>query len=63
MACITDEPGPALSHAELVTGLTYNCVETFTDADLTWADWVNPWITSPTARPVCRLEGSRPVCS
>jgi beta-mannanase len=31
----------------LNTGVNYNCVETFTDADPTWADWVNPWITNP----------------
>jgi beta-mannanase len=60
MACITDEPGPALSHAELVTGLTYNCVETFTDADLTWADWVNPWITSPTRAPFVAWKAADP---
>jgi beta-mannanase len=28
------------------TGVTYNCIETYTTADPTWADWVNPWITS-----------------
>ncbi|MGD0944198.1 MAG: glycosyl hydrolase [Acidimicrobiales bacterium] len=47
--CITSEPGLALRQAETVTGLTYNCDETFTDDDRTWADWVNPWITSSSA--------------
>jgi len=44
--CITDPPGPALQAVELATGLTYNCIETFTDTEKTWAEWVNPWIAS-----------------
>jgi hypothetical protein len=44
--CITDPPGPALKAVELATGLTYNCIETFTNSDKTWADWVDPWIAS-----------------
>jgi hypothetical protein len=44
--CITDPPGPALQAVERSTGLTYNCIETFTDTDKTWAEWVNPWIAS-----------------
>ena len=43
-ACTTDEPGPALNAVQAATGLTYNCLETFTDSDKTWADWVSPWI-------------------
>jgi hypothetical protein len=44
--CITDPPGPALQAVELATGLTYNCIETFTDDATTWAEWVHPWIVS-----------------
>jgi hypothetical protein len=44
--CITDPPGPALQAVELATGLTYNCIETFTNSDKTWAEWVDPWIAS-----------------
>lgn len=46
-ACITGQPGSALREAELVTGFTYDCIETFTDNDRTWAQWVNPWIAGP----------------
>jgi hypothetical protein len=49
--CITDESGPGLRRVELVTGLTYNCIETFTDDDPTWASWVRPWIASRTGAP------------
>ena len=44
--CIVDEPDH-LAQDDKLTGVNYNCVETYTDADPTWADWVNPWITSP----------------
>jgi len=44
-ACISGEPGTsALHQAELATGLTFNCIVTYTDAAPTWADWVHPWI-------------------
>ena len=45
--CISDDPGAQLAQDLVYTGINYNCVETFTDADPTWADWVSPWITSP----------------
>ena len=45
-ACISGEPGTSdLRQAELATHMTFNCIVTYTDADPTWADWVNPWIT------------------
>jgi len=45
--CITGSPGPAFDQVEAVTGIAYNCIETFTDNDRTWAEWVNPWIAGP----------------
>jgi len=32
-----------LAAAEKVTGITYNCLETFANPSPTWADWVAPW--------------------
>ncbi len=46
-ACISGGPGPGLREVERITGITYNCIETYTDVDHTWASWVNPWIASP----------------
>ena len=37
---------PCSAAVELATGLTYNCIETFTDSEKTWAEWVDPWIAS-----------------
>jgi len=34
-----------LASVENATGVDYNCVEIFADADPTWSDWVNPWPT------------------
>lgn len=34
-----------LSAVEQATGVTYDCIEQFADADPTWSDWVNPWPT------------------
>ena len=45
-ACISGGPGPGLIETERVLGITYNCIETYTDVDHTWASWVTPWITS-----------------
>lgn len=35
-----------LTSAEQTTGFNYNCVETFSDADPAWSDWVSPWVTT-----------------
>lgn len=37
---------PRLSRAERAAGITWNCLETFSDQDATWAGWIRPWITS-----------------
>ena len=43
--------GPAqLAQDLLYTGVTYNCIETFSDADPAWSDWVDPWIARSSAR-------------
>ena len=48
--CITDGPSTnnfsQLAYTTL-NGITYNCLETFSDAMPTWSDWVNPWVASP----------------
>jgi hypothetical protein len=47
--CITDGPS-ATNFSQLaytsLNGITYNCLETFSDAMPTWSDWVNPWVAS-----------------
>ncbi len=45
--CIYTKLGASLRQAERATGLTYNCLETFSDADPTWAAWSKPWLTNP----------------
>jgi hypothetical protein len=45
----------------LATGLTYNCIETYTDDDPTWADWANPWITSRTEAPFVAWVAADPT--
>ncbi len=35
---------PKFTAAEQATGITYNCIETFTNADPAWSDWDTPWI-------------------
>jgi hypothetical protein len=37
-----------LTAVENATGVNYDCIEIFSDADPTWSSWVNPW---PTATP------------
>jgi len=48
--CITDGPS-ATNFSQLeytsLNGMTYNCIETFSDAMPTWSDWINPWVASP----------------
>ncbi len=43
--CIYAGVGTNLRQAESATGLKYDCIETFSNADRTWADWVRPWVT------------------
>ncbi len=42
------------------TGVAYNCIETFTDADPAWANWVSPWITG-TAEPYVAWVAADPT--
>ena len=44
---------PSFASVEQSTEMSYNCLETFSDADPTWAAWVVPWVTQPppTATP------------
>jgi O-antigen/teichoic acid export membrane protein/glycosyltransferase involved in cell wall biosynthesis len=44
--CIYTKLGEPLRQAERATGVTYNCLETFSDADPTWAAWARPWLTN-----------------
>jgi len=34
--------------ATSLTGITYNCLETFANPAPTWADWTNPWVFGET---------------
>lgn len=38
-----------INHATSVTGVTYNCLETFANPAPTWADWETPWMFSNTS--------------
>jgi O-antigen/teichoic acid export membrane protein/glycosyltransferase involved in cell wall biosynthesis len=44
--CIYTKLGAPLRQAERATGVAYNCLETFSDADPTWAAWSKPWLTN-----------------
>jgi Glycosyl hydrolase family 26 len=44
--CIYVHLGPDLHQVEQTTGITYNCIETFSNQAATWADWIRPRITS-----------------
>jgi hypothetical protein len=52
--CITNGPNPN-NYTEMdfttLNGITYNCMETFSDAMPVWSNWVSPWITSTTGAP------------
>jgi hypothetical protein len=43
--CIDSRLGDPLRQVEDATGINYDCIETFSNADPTWADWVSPWLT------------------
>jgi hypothetical protein len=38
---------PALSNAETAFGIPVSCVSAYLNSALTWAQWEDPWITSP----------------
>ena len=42
--CIYVALGAKLRQVEEATGITYNCVETFSNEDNTWSDWISPWV-------------------
>jgi hypothetical protein len=44
--CIYARIGAPLQLAEHATGVTYSCVETFSNTEPTWADWSDPWVVS-----------------
>ncbi|MCU1495351.1 MAG: hypothetical protein JWO62_3115 [Acidimicrobiaceae bacterium] len=35
----------SLAPVERATGIHYNCLETFSNADVNWGAWVDPWVT------------------
>jgi hypothetical protein len=43
--CIDSRLGEPLRQVEQVVGFKYHCIETFSNADPAWADWVKPWLT------------------
>jgi hypothetical protein len=43
--CIDAPVGAALTKADQATGIKFNCIETFSNADPAWSDWVSPWVT------------------
>jgi hypothetical protein len=42
--CIYAQLGAPLREAETATGITYNCIETFSTSDPEWSDWTIPWL-------------------
>ena len=42
--CIYASLGTPLREAERATGITFNCIETFSTSDPQWSDWINPWL-------------------
>ena len=57
--CIYARLGAPLRQAERATGVTYNCLETFSDTDPTWAAWTRPWLTNPVYGYVSWLAADR----
>ena len=45
--CIYVRLGAPLRQAESSTGITYSCIETFSDNEANWSAWVSPWLTEP----------------
>ncbi len=45
--CIDSRLGQPLSQVEQLVGISYTCIEAFSNADPTWADWVSPWLIQP----------------
>ena len=43
--CIYAKFGAPLREAEQAAGITYNCIETFSDVVPNWSEWVSPWLT------------------
>ena len=43
--CIYSRPGPPLQQAERATGISYNCIESFSGVVPTWPSWVSPQLT------------------
>ena len=43
--CLNVAPGASLRQAEQDIGMTFNCLETFTNQDLVWSNWESPWVT------------------
>jgi hypothetical protein len=43
--CIDASFGAPLQKVSQATGMTFNCIETFSNADPAWSDWVSPWLT------------------
>jgi hypothetical protein len=42
--CIIATPGSTLTSAEQATGIDFDCLSTYSNADTTWAQWVRPWV-------------------
>jgi hypothetical protein len=42
--CIYVKLGAQLRQVDRDTGITYHCLETFSNENDTWSDWANPWV-------------------
>ena len=47
--CVDATPGSTLIQAESATGISYDCLLTFSNADPAWSNWVSPWVIHPNA--------------